>query len=77
VFDDSRIIRVNYRDLVTSWLKTMGLIQSHLGIEPLELPMAYEKRRRERMKDLIVNYHNVRRHYSRHPVLARHFKTAE
>jgi hypothetical protein len=55
----------------------MGLIQSHLGIEPLELPMAYEKRRRERMKDLIVNYHNVRRHYSRHPVLARHFKTAE
>jgi LPS sulfotransferase NodH len=76
-FDDSRILRMNYRDLVTSWPTATGLIQSHLGIQPLELPMAYAKRRRERIKDLIVNYHNVRRHYSRHPVLARHFKTAD
>jgi LPS sulfotransferase NodH len=76
-FDESRIIRVNYRDLVTSWPATMQLIQSHLGIEPLEIPKAYEKRRRERIEDLVVNYHNVRRHYSRHPVLARHFKTAD
>jgi LPS sulfotransferase NodH len=76
-FDDSRIIRVNYSDLVTSWPTTMRLIQSHLGIEPLELPIVYEKRRRERIKDLIANYHKVRRHYSRHPVLARHFKTAD
>jgi LPS sulfotransferase NodH len=36
--DQNRIIRVNYRDMVTSWLTTIALIQSHLGIEPLELP---------------------------------------
>jgi LPS sulfotransferase NodH len=74
--DESRIIRVDYRDLVKSWPATMRLIQSHLGVEPLEIPMALERRRRQRIKDLIANYRKVRRHYSRHPVLARHFKTA-
>ena len=77
MFDDSRVIRVNYRDLVTSWPATMQLIQSHLGVEPLEIPKAYEKRCRERLEDLIVNYHDVRRHYSQHPVLAHHFNTAD
>jgi LPS sulfotransferase NodH len=76
-FDESRIIRVNYRDLVTSWAATMRLIQFHLGIEPLEIPKAYEKRRQERIEDLVINYQKMRRHYSRHPVLARHFKTAD
>ena len=75
--DESRIVRVNYRDLVTSWSATMRLIQSHLGVEPLEIPKALEKRRRERLEDLITNYRDVRRHYSRHPVLAHHFKTAD
>lgn len=77
MFDERRIIRVNYRDLVTSWPATMQLIRSHLGVEPLEIPRPYERRCRERLEDLIVNYHDVRRHYSRHPVLAHHFNTAD
>jgi LPS sulfotransferase NodH len=75
-FEPRQVLRVNYRDLVTSWEDTLEAIQSHLGVEPIEIPKAYEKRGQEGVEDLIANYRDVRRHYARHPVLAAHFDTA-
>jgi hypothetical protein len=76
-FDSHQILRVKYCDLVNSWPESLQSIQSHLEVEPIEIPMAYEKRCQEGLEELIANYLDVRHHYSQHRVLAAHFDTAD
>ncbi|WP_439496444.1 Stf0 family sulfotransferase [Bosea sp. (in: a-proteobacteria)] len=76
LFGKHRLIEVDYDDLVSAWPRTLRSVQAGLGLEPLAEPPPFRKGTQGSLEDLIVNYSEVRAHYDRHPILARHFETA-
>jgi LPS sulfotransferase NodH len=73
LFKDHALLRLDYRDVISRWGQAIRGVQEHLGVEPIEIPMMFDKRTHGALEDLIANYAEIRAHYAAHPVLARHF----
>jgi hypothetical protein len=67
---------VSYRDMISHWDQIIPSAQKHIGVDPVETPMMFDKRTRGRIEELISNYCEIRRYYATHPVLASHFEEA-
>jgi len=67
---------VDYHDMVSHWGQIIPSIQKHIGVDPVEIPMMFDKRTQGKIEELISNYDEIRRHYATHPILASHFKEA-
>ena len=75
-FRNHEIIQIDYENLVASWPQMLKNLLSVLGVAPLDIAMPYRKRTHGKIKDLILDFADVKAHYADHPVLARDFETA-
>lgn len=75
-FVEQEVVRLDYASLVASWPQMLKNLQSVLGVKPVDIAMPYRKRTHGKIKDLIINFADVKAHYATHPVLAHDFETA-
>lgn len=61
---------------MSDWENTLRSTQIHLGVEPINIPMMFDKRTHGSMRELVTNYDEIRNYYANHPILAEHFETA-
>jgi LPS sulfotransferase NodH len=76
LFPANAVMVVDYSDMISHWDQIIPSAQKHIGVDPVETPMMFDKRTRGRIEELISNYPEIRRHYATHPVLASHFEEA-
>jgi LPS sulfotransferase NodH len=76
LFPGNATMVVDYHDMVSHWGQIIPSIQKHFGVDPVEIPMMFDKRTQGKIEELISNYDEIRRHYATHPILASHFKEA-
>lgn len=74
LFQDQAKMVVNYEEMIANWEQTIQTLQVHLGVEPITIPMMFDKRTHGTIKELISNYDEIRTYYYHHPVLAAHFQ---
>jgi hypothetical protein len=76
LFPANATMVVDYRDMISGWDQIISAVQTHIGVDPIEIPKMFDKRTQGRIEDLISNYREIRGYYAAHPILASHFKEA-
>jgi glutamate-1-semialdehyde 2,1-aminomutase len=76
LFKEHATMAVDYYDMVSNWEYTIRSIQDHLGVDPIDIPMMFNKRTHGTIKELISNHDEIRISYANHPILAHYFAVA-
>lgn len=63
-FADNHLLELTYEELTSDYPEQMRIVQKFLNVEPIELQPKTAKQNPEALSKLIVNYHELKMHFS-------------